>query len=92
MVRPADGIDLGQWDVPARALLIPVDTHIHKLARNLALTDRDDLSWKTAEEITSGLRRFDLEDPRNTIFRCVISACCKGVHRAAIRSAAKVVR
>ncbi len=63
MVRPADGIDLGQWDVPARALLIPVDTHIHKLARNLALTDRDDLSWKTAEEITSGLRRFDLEDP-----------------------------
>ncbi len=63
MVRPADGIDLGQWDIPARALLIPVDTHIHKLARNLALTDRVDLSWKTAEEITAGLRRFDREDP-----------------------------
>jgi len=63
MVRPADGIDLGQWDVPTRALLIPVDTHVHKLARNLALTDRDDLSWKTAEEITAALRRFDREDP-----------------------------
>lgn len=63
MVRRADGIDLGQWDVPARALLIPVDTHVHKLARNLALTDRDDLSWKTAEEITAGLRKFDREDP-----------------------------
>jgi uncharacterized protein (TIGR02757 family) len=63
MVRPADGVDLGQWDVPTRALLIPVDTHIHKLARNLGLTSRKDLSWRTAEEITHALAAFDQEDP-----------------------------
>jgi uncharacterized protein (TIGR02757 family) len=63
MVRPADGVDLGQWDIPTRALLIPVDTHVHKLARNLGLTSRKDLSWKTTEEITHALAAFDANDP-----------------------------
>jgi uncharacterized protein (TIGR02757 family) len=63
MVRPADGVDLGLWDVPASRLLIPVDTHIHKLARNLGFTQRRDLSWKTAEEVTAALARFDPRDP-----------------------------
>jgi uncharacterized protein (TIGR02757 family) len=63
MSRPADGVDLGQWPIPTSALLIPVDTHIHKLGRNLDLTRRKDVSWKTAEEITASLRRFDAEDP-----------------------------
>ena len=63
MARPADGVDLGLWPVPTSLLLVPLDTHIHKLGRNLGLTARRDLSWKTAEEITAGLRRFDPEDP-----------------------------
>ncbi len=63
MVRPADGIDLGMWAVPAQRLLVPVDVHIHKLARNLGLTRRRDLSWKTAVEITRALARFGPEDP-----------------------------
>jgi uncharacterized protein (TIGR02757 family) len=63
MVRPADGIDLGMWKVPPRRLLVPVDVHIHKLARNLGLTRRRDLSWKTSVEITRALARFDPEDP-----------------------------
>ena len=63
MIRPADGIDLGLWDVPTSALLVPVDTHIHKLSRNLGFTRRKDLSWKTAEEVTEALRRFDPDDP-----------------------------
>jgi uncharacterized protein (TIGR02757 family) len=63
MVRPNDGTDFGQWNVSPSVLLIPVDTHIHKLSRNLGLTARKDLSWKTAEEITAGLRRFDPKDP-----------------------------
>jgi uncharacterized protein (TIGR02757 family) len=63
MGRPADGVDLGGWPVPPSKLLIPVDTHIHKLGYNLGLTDRKDVSWKTAEEITASLRRFDAEDP-----------------------------
>ncbi len=63
MVRPADGIDLGLWDVDAKHLVIPVDTHIHKLSRNLGLTRRADLSWTTSVEITRALARFDAEDP-----------------------------
>jgi uncharacterized protein (TIGR02757 family) len=63
MVRPDDGIDLGLWRVPPRRLLVPVDVHIHKLARNLGFTKRPDLSWKTCVEITRALRRFDPEDP-----------------------------
>ncbi|MFT3775201.1 MAG: TIGR02757 family protein [Minicystis sp.] len=63
MVRPADGVDLGLWPIPTSALLIPVDTHIHKLSNNLDLTRRRDVSWRTAEEITAALRRFDPIDP-----------------------------
>ncbi len=63
MIRPADGVDLGLWDVPTSALLCPVDTHIHKLARNLGLTTRKGVTWETAEEITAGLRRLDPVDP-----------------------------
>jgi uncharacterized protein (TIGR02757 family) len=63
MVRPADGVDLGLWPLPASALLMPVDTHIHKLSRNLGFTQRAQVTWKTAEEITSAMRRFDPEDP-----------------------------
>lgn len=63
MVRPADGIDLGLWPLPARRLLMPVDVHIHKLARNLGFTKRADVSWKTAVEITEALARYDPGDP-----------------------------
>lgn len=63
MVRAEDGVDLGLWPVPASALVIPVDTHIKKLAQNLGLTRRTDTSWKTATEITARLRRFDPADP-----------------------------
>ncbi len=63
MIRPADGIDLGLWDVDPAVLLCPVDTHIHKLARNLGFTRRQALTWETAEEITRALARFDQADP-----------------------------
>jgi uncharacterized protein (TIGR02757 family) len=63
MARPADGVDLGLWQVPTERLLMPVDVHIHKLSRNLGFTDRADVSWKTAEEITAAMRRFDPADP-----------------------------
>lgn len=63
MVRPADGVDLGLWDVPTSVLLVPVDVHIHKLGRNLGFTRRKTTSWKTTEEITDALRRFDAADP-----------------------------
>lgn len=64
MVRGPDEVDLGLWrEVPAAALVVPLDTHLHRVARCLGLTARRDASWRTAEEITGWLRRFDPEDP-----------------------------
>ena len=63
MIRPADGVDLGLWPLPTRILICPVDTHIHKLARNLGFTKRTDTSFRTAQEITAALALFDPEDP-----------------------------
>ena len=63
MVRPNDGVDLGDWPLSTSLLLVPVDTHIHKLSRNLGFTKRSTVSWKAAEEITQALRRYDPVDP-----------------------------
>lgn len=64
MIRPDDGVDLGLWSsVSPSVLLVPVDTHIFKLARNLGFTDRRTMTWPVAEEITAALREFDAEDP-----------------------------
>ena len=63
MVRK-DGIDLGLWNkLPKEKLIIPVDTHVQRIAYNIGLTEREDLSWKTAIEITSNLKKLDSRDP-----------------------------
>ncbi|MEM9071289.1 MAG: TIGR02757 family protein [Myxococcota bacterium] len=77
MVRPADGIDLGLWNVSPSVLVIPVDTHIHRISTNLGLTTRKDASWRTAEEITQALRRLDSDDP----VRYDFALCHLGVSR-----------
>lgn len=64
VVRPDDGVDLGLWHgVPASALLVPVDVHIHRLGTNLGWTKARAPSWAAAEEITAVLRRIDPSDP-----------------------------
>jgi uncharacterized protein (TIGR02757 family) len=64
MVRPDDGVDLGVWrSIPTSVLLVPVDTHIYKLSRNLGFTARGTLTWATTEEVTAALRRLDPADP-----------------------------
>ena len=63
MVRAPDGVDLGLWRVDPAVLLVPVDVHIHKLAKNLGFTRRKTTSWRTTEEITRALARFDAADP-----------------------------
>jgi uncharacterized protein (TIGR02757 family) len=64
MARGPDGVDLGLWrGVSSAQILVPVDVHIHRLARNLGLTRRKDLSWRTTEEITASLARLDPADP-----------------------------
>lgn len=64
MVRGPDDVDFGIWtQVPKSVLLVPLDTHIARMAKNLGLTQRNDLGWKTAEEITASLGRLDPADP-----------------------------
>jgi uncharacterized protein (TIGR02757 family) len=64
MVRPDDGVDLGLWrGVSPEILLVPVDTHIFKLARNLGFTARKTLTFETSEEVTSVLRQMAPGDP-----------------------------
>lgn len=77
MVRPADGVDLGLWSISPAELVIPVDTHIHRISRNLGLTRRQTASWATAEEITAALRKLDPLDPVKYDF----ALCHLGVSR-----------
>jgi uncharacterized protein (TIGR02757 family) len=64
MVRRDDGLDLGIWDgIPPRQLLVPVDTHIARIARYIGLTERKSAGWEMTEEITASLRALDPLDP-----------------------------
>jgi len=63
MVRK-DALDFGLWSgIPTSRLVIPTDTHVHRVARRLGLTRRKSADWKTAREITDRLARFDPHDP-----------------------------
>lgn len=63
MVRK-DELDFGLWsEVPTSKLIIPVDTHIARICKQLKLTKRKNVSWKMAEEITYNLKKFDPNDP-----------------------------
>ena len=77
MVRRADEVDLGLWPIAPSLLVIPLDTHVHRIARNLGLTTRRDASLRTALEITAALRRFDPNDP----VRYDFALCHLGVSR-----------
>jgi uncharacterized protein (TIGR02757 family) len=77
MVRGPDGVDLGLWrEVPTAVLVVPLDTHVARVARRLGLTRRRDLSWRTAEEVTGGLRIADPGDPVRFDFAlCHLGMC-----------------
>lgn len=56
--------DLGLWTfVDPRQLVMPVDTHIHRITTFLGLNTRKSADWKTAVAITERMRRFDAADP-----------------------------
>jgi uncharacterized protein (TIGR02757 family) len=81
MVRK-DEVDPGIWTaLDSSALILPLDTHTHRLSRFLGLTTRTDGSWKTAVEITAALRTLDPKDPVRFDFAMAhlgISGACKG--------------
>lgn len=65
MVRRGD-VDLGLWTgdrhSPAR-LLLPMDTHVHRISRYLGLTARPTADLRAAREATAWLARIDPADP-----------------------------
>ena len=73
--------DLGLWPMDPQSLIIPLDTHVHRIARMVGLTRRTDGSWRTAAEITSNLKRIDPVDPIRFDFVLAhlgIDGRCKG--------------
>ncbi len=66
MVRPPGpgSVDLGLWSHPSPArLLMPLDTHIARVAERIGLTERKTFTLPVAREITAALRRLDPDDP-----------------------------
>ena len=63
MVRKSD-IDLGMFDkISPSALILPLDTHTHKVSLKIGLCSRKSYDYKAAFEITQNLRQFDPQDP-----------------------------
>jgi uncharacterized protein (TIGR02757 family) len=56
--------DLGLWDfVDPAKLVMPLDTHVHRIATFLGLNDRKSADWKTARLLTDRLAKLDPSDP-----------------------------
>ena len=56
--------DLGIWDfVDLAKLVVPLDTHIHRITAFLGLNKRKSADWKSARAITDRLAKFDAADP-----------------------------
>jgi len=63
MVRKGD-VDFGIWDfMPASDLLIPLDTHVAKISRQMGLLTRNANDFKAVMELTENLKQFDPQDP-----------------------------
>jgi uncharacterized protein (TIGR02757 family) len=59
-----DAVDPGPWRaVPASKLVVPLDTHMFRIARGLGLTQRGQADLKCALEITAGFRELRPDDP-----------------------------
>lgn len=85
MVR-RESPDLGLWShLDPADLVMPLDTHVSRISRFIGLTRRTDASWRTAEEVTTALRRLCPTDPVRYDFALAhlgISEGCLG-HRDA---------
>ncbi len=63
MVRK-DGVDPGGWEkIPPSKLLLPIDTHMHKIGLALKFTNRKQANMATALEITRAFKHIVPDDP-----------------------------
>jgi uncharacterized protein (TIGR02757 family) len=65
MVRKDNkGVDFGLWEgIRPSQLLIPLDVHVERVARQLGLLKRLQVDWTAVLELSDQLRSFDPEDP-----------------------------
>lgn len=65
MVRKSDeSVDFGLWkQIPASALMIPLDVHVMRVADKLGILERKQQDWKSVELLTHTLKTFDKHDP-----------------------------
>jgi uncharacterized protein (TIGR02757 family) len=63
MVRK-DDVDPGGWSgIPPSKLVVPLDTHMHRIGLVLGLTKRTQADLRTAVEITEAFRSISPDDP-----------------------------
>lgn len=63
MVRK-DYVDPGGWEgIDKSKLIVPIDTHMHKIGLDFGLTSRKQANMQTALEITDGFRELSPDDP-----------------------------
>ena len=63
MVRK-DRVDLGGWaGISPSKLIIPLDTHMHRICLLMGLTERKNAGMRTALEITEAFKKIEPEDP-----------------------------
>ena len=94
MVR-RDAVDLGEWSRDPATLVIPLDTHVLRIAGYLGLTNRTDASWRTAVAVTDQLRALDPADPVRYDFALAhlgISGACRGGYAAGVCEACTLFR
>ena len=64
MVRGPDAVDFGFWsDLGTHRLVMPIDTHVHRIGRYIGLTNRNQADWRTAVEVTNALKDLSADDP-----------------------------
>jgi uncharacterized protein (TIGR02757 family) len=58
------GVDFGIWSqIRPDQLLIPLDVHVERIARQLGLLERPQVDWRAVLELTAQLRLLDPNDP-----------------------------
>lgn len=64
MIRRDSAVDLGIWEsFDRRDLIVPLDTHVCRVAHYFKLTDTETFSLKNARQITAALAKVFPDDP-----------------------------
>ena len=64
MIRRDSAVDLGIWEsFDRRDLIVPLDTHVCRVAHYFKLTDTETFSLKNARQITAALAEVFPDDP-----------------------------